>query len=427
VKNRLLALLVAALTLPLLPGCGGGGDDDSGTSHLRLVNATTDYASLDLYTDDTRVTAGVAQDSVGTYASITSGTYTVRLKRADSSTTSLAVSRSLTKDSNNTLVAYSTGGTLRTLNFTDAETAPTSGTAKLRLFNTSTEAGTLDVYLTDVGGSLTDVSATASSIASEQFSAYNEISKGSYRLVVTGAGDKTDVRLDIPSLALADQQIATLVVTTTPGGVLVNGLLLNQASTVTAQKNASARMRLVADTTASGVVGATVNGVTLSSGLKSPSVGSYALVPAGPLATTLTVNGATVSTSGLVAEAGADLTLMVAGTPAAAQVVLLSDDNRPPASTANAKIRLVHGVNTLSGSMTLTADYSAVANDVLFATASTSAGVPASTTYRLEATSASTTAQLYLATDVTLQATRVYTVFMLGDATTPVGVLRRDR
>jgi hypothetical protein len=75
----------------------------------------------------------------------------------------------------------------------------------------------------------------------------------------------------------------------------------------------------------------------------------------------------------------------------------------------------------------LTADYSAVATDIATNTASSPASIAASTTMRLEATTPTVTGSLYLATDVTLQSGKVYTLFMLGDAATPVGVLRRDR
>jgi IMP dehydrogenase/GMP reductase len=246
-------------------------------------------------------------------------------------------------------------------------------------------------------------------------------------MVVTGASDKTDIRLDIPSIALSDQQIATLILTSTPGGVLVHGLLLNQGSTATAMNNTSARIRLIANTTANGVVAATVNGNVLSTGLKSPIVGSYTLIPAGALTTDIQVNGVSVPTSGLTATAGADLSLMVLGTPAAPQVTLLSDDNSPPLTSTYAKLRLVHGVNNLNGTVTLTADYSAVATDVAFGAASTPVSVLNSTTYRLESTSPVFSGEMYLATDVYLQSTHVYTVFMLGDNATPLGVLRRDR
>lgn len=424
-KLKTLFCLFAALPLAVLSGCGGSSDD--GPGQVRLINATTEYASLDFYASDTRVAAAVLQDSVSDYATLGAGTTTFKLKRADSNTTTLSTDRTVSDGVYNTLVAYTTAGTLRTAYMTDSEDAPTSGTAKLRVFNTSSEAGSVDVYITSVGGSLTDASAVASSLLSERTSGYSEIGSGSYRLVVTGAGDKTDLRLDIPSLTLVDQQVATLILTNTQGGVLVHGLLLNQRGTAGAQKNTSARIRLVAGTTANATVAASINGSTLSTGLNSPTVGGYTLVPAGSLSTDIQVNGVAVATSGLTAAAGADISLMVLGPQGAPQVVLLSDDNRPPTTTSNVKLRLVHGLNNLNGSITLSADYSAVATDLAFGAASATTSVPASTTYRLEATSPVATTPLYLATDVTLQATHIYTVFMLGDAAAPAGVLRRDR
>ena len=421
-----LFTLLAVVPLVALSGCGGNNDDD-GSGQVRLVNATTDYASLDLFASDVVVTEGVVQGNVGSYEGFTHGDIVFKLKRADSGITSLATTRTVSSGVNDSLIAYSTGGTLRTVYVPDSEGAPTSGYAKLRVFNTSTEAGSVDMYITAVGGNLDSISAAASSIAGERFSSYGEITAGSYHLVVTGAGDKTDVRLDIPSIALSDQQVATLILTTTPGGVLVHGLLLNQGGTATAENNTSARVRLIANTTANGVVAATVNGNVLSAGLKSPIVGSYALIPAGALTTDIQVNGVSVPTTGLTATPGADLSLMVLGTPAAPQVTLLNDDNSPPITSTNAKLRLVHAVNNLNGSITLTADYSAVATDVAFGTASTPVSVLNSITYRLESTSPVFSDELYLATDVSLQATHVYTVFMLGDNTTPLGVLRRDR
>lgn len=423
--SKAVALVLALAVAALLPACGGSDDDGGGEGQVRLVNATTDYASLDFYADDDRVATAVQQDTASSFFVFGAAVTNFKLKRTDSSVTSLSTDRTVTSGVNNTLVAYTTAGTLRTAFMTDTEGAPSSGNAKLRVFNTSYEAGSVDVYLTSVGGSLDDVSALTSSLGAERFSGYTEMARGSYRVVVTGAGDKTDLRLDLPSLTLVDQQVSTLILTTTPGGLLLNGLLVNQASTLTAQKNPSARIRLVAGTTSNGTVAATLNGTVLSNGLRSPTVGAYTLVPAGAITADVQVNGATVSTGSLSAAPGADLTLMVLGTPAAPQVALLADDNRPPTAATNTKLRLVHGLNNLTGGITLTADYGAVATDLAFATASTPAAITAGTTYRLEASSPSSS--LYLATDVTLQATRVYTVFVLGEASAPQGVLRRDR
>jgi hypothetical protein len=419
-------MALAVLSLPLLHACGGGDDDESGDGALRLVNAADGYASLDLYSSDTLISSAVASDGASSYVGLGAGTYTLKLKRNGSTTTSNSTDRSVAAGTAYTLLAYTTAETLKTVLLTDNEEAPTSGTAKLRVFNASTEAGALDIYVTAPDAALADSSATTAALGTERVGSYAEISAGTYRIRVTGSGDKTDLRLDLPSIALADQQITTLVLTATPGGVLVHGLSIDQKSTVTARKNPSARVRLVAGANANGSVAATANGVTLSTGLQSPAVAGYTLVPAGALTLDVTLNGSDVTGSATTLVAGSDSTLLVTGDTGAATATLLADDNRPALSTSNAKLRLVHGVGSMTGPITLTADYSAVATDVARNSASTGTALAAGTSIRLEA-STPTAGTLYLADDVTLLATRVYTVFMLGDSSAPLGVLRRDR
>lgn len=87
----------------------------------------------------------------------------------------------------------------------------------------------------------------------------------------------------------------------------------------------------------------------------------------------------------------------------------------------------MHGVGDLAGAITLTADYSAVAGDVAVNSASTPASLAAGSELRLEATTPTAASALYLGADITLSAGKVYTLFMLGDANAPAGVLRRDR
>lgn len=422
----LLAALAAAVPLA---GCGGGGGDDGGgTGRVRLVNATTDYAALDFYANDTLQTQATASFTAGAYSSgIAAGTVTMTLKRSGSASTAATLSRTVAADGNHTLVAYSTESSLRAMYLNDGESAPTAGQAKLRVLNGAVEAGTLDTYVFPADASLADQNVAIGSIPTETLSLYKEFTKGAWRIVVTGAGNKSDVRLDLPSVTLADQQIATLVVTGTPGGLLVHGLLLNQRGEAVAQKNTQARLRVVAGVTAGGAVSVTANGVALSSGITSPAIVPYAMVPAGAVTGELRVNGgAAVALPAFTATPGADVTLMVLGTAAAPSAFVLQDNNKP-AATGNAKLRLVHGVNGLGGNATLTADYGLVASDIPFGQASVGASLVVGNPIRLEVTSPASAARLFLNAEANLQATKVYTVFMLGDAAAPVGTLVRDR
>jgi len=172
---------------------------------------------------------------------------------------------------------------------------------------------------------------------------------------------------------------------------------------------------------------ATINGTSLSSGLRSPTVGAYALVPAGSLSGSVTLEGTALTLPTATLAAGSDSTLLVTSAGGAGTATLIADDNKPAITSTNAKLRLVHGVGALGSSITLTADYSAVATDTPVNSASTPAAITAGTDMRLEATTPTAASSLFLDSAVTLVAGKVYTLFMLGDANAPAGVLRRDR
>lgn len=421
-------LLPIVLLIAMLQGCGGGGgsgDDEKSTSAVRLINATTEYASLDGYVSDTKVMSAVTSFAASGYVSPDAGSNTFKLKATGSSTSSAQTTVTLTQDTYYSLLAYVSGDTLQILTMTEAESAPASGYAKLKTLNASAEAGAVDVYLTGVAEDIANATAIAASVSGTS-GAFVDVGAGTYRVRVTGAGDKSDIRLDIPSVSIGDQKVLNLLLTTTGGGVLVHGTLITQQGTVTAYKNTAARVRLVADVAATGTVTATANGVSLAASLKSPVVGSYALVTAGSLSMTASVNGATVAVPELTATAGDDLTLLVMGDAAAPTFALISDNNRP-ASSGYAKVRLLNGVNGSTGPITMTIDYGAVASNVASGGASTATSVSSGTGYRVEATSSASSASLFVQSDVSLQTGKVYTLFMLGDDGAPVGILRRDR
>ncbi len=425
-----------ALSIGLLAGCGGS-KSDNGDSRVRLVNATSEYASFDLYQSSSPVTANVASFTGSSYASLGSGTYTFDVRSTSAGTSSSTSSRTVAKDSYNTLVAYTTGGALVTALLTDSESAPSSGAAKFRLFHTAaTEAGPVDVYLVGTACTALDSTAAATATNVSTFSSYVEVTAAAagtpYHVCVTAAGDKTDLRLDIPSVTLTNQQIATLVLTRSSSGVLLHGLVMNQQGTVTAARNTSVRARVAAGAApvgggGPGVVSAMANGVNLGSNLASPTIASYRLVPAGALSTTVTIDGTPVPTSGLTAVAGADVTLLVTGTASSPQVALLNDDNTPSTNVAKpVKLRLINALNGSAGGVTLTDDYSVAADNVSFGTASAPTLVASSAALaRLEVTYSGT--QLFVINNASLAAGKVYTVFLSGPTPATNSFLRADR
>jgi Domain of unknown function (DUF4397) len=423
---RIFLSLLLALTM--LQGCGSKGSSGSSPADgsVRLVNATTAYASLDMTTSGpiTLATA-VATGSASTYAAIAPGTYPFSLDVSGSGTPSAQQALLISSSVTYALVAHTSGGQLQLTALTENEVAPASGDGKLRVSNLALQdTGGVDVYMTGSGGTLSSASALVTNLGVA--SGYFEIPQGTYHIWVTGVANKADLRLDLPSVVISNQQVLTLVLTATTGGVLVDGWLITQQAAVSAQTNASARVRVAANIVLGSVV-ATANGVSLdSSTLVSPAVDTYALVPAGALSTSVVVNGTTFNVPNLNAAAGADLTLLAIGTVAAPQFFLLSDDNRLPLS-GRAKLRLVNGVNGLAGNISLTADANLVAQNVALGTASAAATVATTGNNSQLQVNGPGNAPLSPSNVMTLQSQGVYSVFMLGNNTTPVEIVRADR
>lgn len=430
-KSRLL--LACILVVSLLNACGGGSNSKAG--FVRLVNAASDYSTLDLYASSTNVSSGIASYAVGSYAELNANTTTFNLKSGGSSATAATLSGEVSKQKHSTIVAYTTGGTLTTTYLSDEEGAPSSGTAKLRVFHTdASDAGNVDVYLIDSacsGLNTVSAAATASAVSGLQ-AVYTEIAAAaggtSYHVCVTAAGDKSDLRLDIPAATFTNQQVTTLILTRTPGGVLLHGLLLDQQGALTKGLNNSARVRFAVSTSNIGTIATTVNGVSLGLPGVSGAIGPYTPVPAGALSVKINAAAATVSAPAL---AGADYTLLVTGPVNAPVATLIADDNTVSTSTVRpVKLRLLNGLNGAAVAATLAKDSNLVGT-ALFATASASAQVEASAALASLVVTAegSNALQVNNSTTLTLTSGKVYTVFLFGPAAAAPGIpaLRQDR
>lgn len=428
-KRHLLGLLALVPTV-WLAGCGGG---DGGDASVRLINASSGYASLDLYTYQGSETATVRQSGIATgtggdFVSVPSGTTNTELRATSGGTPLLTQSRNFAKDTKYSVVAYGWQGALRSVPLAETVTAADSGKTKVGVLNTA-DAGSLDVYLTGSDDALDASTPTTTAIIGGSQSSYAALTSGTYRLRVTGTGNTKDLRLDVPAITLASTDVVTLVLSSGSGGILVNASQVVQGGKVTAFNNSLARVRVVSALTGTGDKNSvSVNGTALVVNAPSPAISAYTLVNSGSAAITGTVTGTQTL------AAGSDTTLMVLGTAAAPQLFAIADDNRLPTSTTGVKLRLINAMNpTAMGAypLTMTVDYSPLASNVAPGASSGFQALPATTTSILEVTSALQAATMYSPTgalsNLTLTAQGVYTVFMFGDATTWSGSLRKER
>lgn len=417
-----LPLLVAAVALN---GCGGGAD--ATRAKLRLVNASLAYAALDLVVDDEAVQSGVGYGERAEYEAADAEQADVRISRAGSPAALASLEARLSEGRRYAIVAHGGEAALRATLLDEETSEPDRGEARLRVLHGAADAGALDVYLTGPQVDLADAEPLFAAAAADATTAFATVDAAGWRLRVTAAGDRDDLRLDLPAVTLASRQVATLIVTPGGGGVLVGALLLTQGGAVERLDGTHARVRAVAGVSASGSVAASVGGVALIDGIGAPAIGPYRLVPASAAAAALSVDGAAVDVPPATLQPGDDYTLLVRGTPLAPTASWVTDDNRPPAQAGRARLRLVNGLADLDAALSMTLDFTPLAAGVLPGSASTPATVDASAAARIAVTAAGLGEPLYVVDEQALLAGSVYSVFVLGAADAVVGVPYRDR
>ena len=418
--------LLAALMIPLalLSACGGGSSSDS-NAKIRLVNASIAYASgLDLVVSDTKLASSISYGNASSYADASASSITTLVQSGGTTITSL--SPTLSADKHYSLIAYGWAGNMKSTILQEEEDAPDASYAKLLVLNLAADAGTLDIYLTQSVDDLSSATATVSALAGSSSSGYKTISAGTYRVRVTGYGKNSDLRLDIPSITLSSKQVATLVITPTQGGVLVNSLLISQQGSVSTYSTSNARARVVAAVSDYGQVSATLGGSTLMSTSIAPNIGEYQTVAAGASSLSVTVAGTAQPVATPTLTAGNDYTVLVWGEPGAPQITVMSDDNRLPTS-GYAKFRLINAVARLNAGLTMTLDYSAIATNIQPGASSSPSTVSSSSSSLLQVTSPTSGTPVYSISDLPVTSSGVYTVFMMGSASNIAGTLRRER
>ena len=432
-RFRALAAVMAFATAALA-GCGSSGSSDKNGS-VRLVNATLTHASINLLENGDPIVTGTAKDTASDYVDVDSGSPSLQINDATTGAVLSVTAPTVAEDQKFALVAYESGGAVRTSVITEGTPVPPANTAIIRVFNAATDAGSIDVYITDPSVDITTLSSpTFTFTASTSVQASNFLSFGApspagatYRVRVTGTGNPSDLRLDIPSVTLLSERVATVILTPTAGGTLANGSVLIEDGLYTATPNTSARVRLVAAVTNGATVSATAGSTPIGTNVIAPSIGTYVSVSSGS-AISVTVNGAPVAAPTGTLAAGSDSTLMIYGNAASATANLIADDNHLPTASSNYKLRLINGLTGAAVPLSMDVNFQPVASNVQPGAASAYTVLPVTplTPAQISVTSPSNPTAIY-SVAASLPGSAVFTLFMLGDASAPIGTPRRDR
>jgi len=171
---------VASCSGVALTACGGGGGS-SDTSSVRVVNATLSHAAIDVLVNGSPTLSAIASDNVSNYASVPAGSPALQVNDNATGGALATLAPSVAKDSHYVAVAYGSGGVLHTTVIAEDAAAPASGTASLRVFDAASDAGAIDVYITDPASDITTLSSptfTFAASTSLQASGFLSIAPG---------------------------------------------------------------------------------------------------------------------------------------------------------------------------------------------------------------------------------------------------------
>ena len=408
--------------------CCGCNTSDSNDAQIRLLNVSQGYGSLDVYAGSTQEESAVTYGTLSSYFGLAAGSYTLAFNVTGVTTSLQSLSESFSEKTFQTFVAYGDTGSFATLEIGEDVSAPASGSAAIELVDAAPDAGAVDVYFTASDTALDDASPTFSNVAGGSISTagFVNISSGTYRMRVTATGSKTDVRLDVASVVLASASISSVVISDTTGGVLVNAMILPQQGSLTVDNNTQARVRAVSGIGVNAAVDTSVGGISLLSGAAPNTIGNYGLVASGSAAVSLDVGGTAISVPDQNLTAGQDYTLLLwTNAAGGTEASLISEANGLPAG-GDSKIRLLNSMSGLGDPLSMTVSYTSEASGIALGDASVFASVADGTTVPISVTDAGTSASVY-SSSPSLASQGVYTLFMFGTASSPVGTLQADR
>ena len=264
--------------------------------------------------------------------------------------------RASPRTSHYVVVAYESGGVVRTTVIAEDTAAPVAGTASLRVFDAATDAGAIDIYVTDPAVDITTLTSPTFTFA----------------LVDVVPGEQLPlVRARAPtacaSPAAATPPTCASTCPRCPDEPAGRGAVLHaddrrharqrccsrQQGAYTAGRNTSARVRLRRRGGRAGRRSRDAGGVA-DRHQRRRACRSAAMSSFRPAARSTSASTALVAAPRRGAAAGSDSTLLVYGTPAAPTASLIADDNHLPTTSGNLKLRLLNGLTGAAVPLTST-------------------------------------------------------------------------
>jgi len=436
-RRLFLTALVCLAALPLAScNSGNGVGAVPLLTRIRVVNLVPNAPSIQVQLDtDTPFVAGMQFEQVTPYIEVDPGTRELKVSADGGQTNIIDVSVTLVKAVDYTLVIYGPVEAVAQSLIVDTSTlVPNGGTFDLRVLNVANGIAGIDVYLTPPGA---DLSLTAPWLTNVALGASVSIfvpvtvdSNSELRVTISGS---KEVIYDAEVGTFADKSLAEVVVFGKGSAKLVNAAVLLIDSNGTGQvfDSTLAEFKVLNGTSLGAPLNVFVDGTLVLANVPFGGVSNYQKVAAGTRVITVqsaATPGATLLTVVATLEPATDTSIAVSGPAGALRSLVLTDNNLPSAA-GRARVRFVNASPDLAA-MDVYVNFSKTFSNVASNTASPYSELVADpfagTAYEFDFNLAGTSTPLLKLPGVLLAAGKTYTVYVVGSAAAPQGVVSTD-
>jgi hypothetical protein len=227
-RGKLLRVLPLGAALICLGAAFLAVGCSSGSARFRFVQASTGVpTAVDLQVDGKVVQSGVGFGQTATYRHTSSGSHKFELFAAGTTTNPYVNATVSLGSGDTTVIGEDPFTTIKLAPYTDDNTAPTTGNAKLRIIHASPTAQAIDIYVVPTGNGIAGFNPQITGLTYPNASSYLSISAAVYDVVLTVSGSQLSI-LSSDTYTLTAAQIRTIVVLDNSfGGGPYTQLLLN--------------------------------------------------------------------------------------------------------------------------------------------------------------------------------------------------------
>jgi hypothetical protein len=430
-RARFAWLTLAVLLIAVIAGCTlkSGGYNTVSPPKIRFFNGGIDIGAVNVTIGTIQTVGLLTYETFSTYATAQTGVQPIAVSQSGGTTTLIQSSQDFENGTRFSYVLYGRPSAPAAVLVSDNVDLPGGGRFKVRLLNTATEMGPLDLYITPQAADLATVSPVVSGIALGASSDFVELDSGSFEVRITPQGSKT-ILYDSGQVTLSERNAYSIVAYSRADPALVNAgvFTMDTLGSGALLGSTLGQVRLVNATPATPAVDLSIEGTATITNVAYATASPYKLITTvGTRTITLQATGTSTPllTGTSTFPPGGDTTQVVIGAAGAQQSFALQDINFLPMTTGDARVRVMNATtggttfNTLVNG-TLTVGTLANASPSLYFELP-----PAS--YAFDFIDPTSSANLLSLPNVVLAAGHTYTIFVIGPPGQLTGLITQDR